>query len=433
MFYFIEETFPEQIWAYDPDTMVLDTPTSAAVHGPRDVDGTSSHWYEGGCTLEDGYEYILSRNGTSDSATALWRKYPEDLVAASSEIDTTQSFIRGSRSTIGGQAFCAAPDTGLLYAYAATGREQGYFAWEHDLDDLKIVEFQPDGTIVRTFDFPAPSSAEAARGLTTVPHNLYAGEDSVNIPSMAITPDGSTLYVVASHPDNRTPIGDDAWWTTIFKFDIASGVGIRWKVDQDGDNYSEPGGDLTFELWDWIATNYPAEQSPSTYYIYGISGLACFPNGDLLVASAYSPTMVRLDPDGNIVQFYPMLNAPSYTEDPPGTSQWASTGYFYEGLGPIAIVEGWIVVAKASGTEFWIDDGTGTYTGVTIWSGDLWGMILVDGSQDPATHPVVLLPITGPPYLSTDERPFAMWAPRSSSTPPPPPPVSNEKWGQLQI
>lgn len=392
MIFVITETFPASITKYDDTYTVLAGPV---------VTGTTSvglaNWEEGGVEV-GGIEYVPyhsdaifaanPNSGTPDPGVMKLRVHPSDLSTASTELDTAIPFIRSSQRN-GSNSICTA--NGLLYALCATGTHSFvFFGTVYNLDTLQVVEFQPDGTVLRTFNFPVPATWFSHDGPG---YYQYPGEDDTSWPCIAISPDGATLYTTAMRP--RPDSGDGYWDQAIFKCDVASGT-ITALVSDDA---------LFTDIQAFITANWAEEESPGSWDPYGFGGMACFANGDLLIASAYMNFLVRIDSDGNVVQLFIGQDGPAYSTTLPS---YSNTGFFYSGCIGLCIDgnKAYSLACEPNYIEVHQDDGAGGYN--TIPGNNF--VIGWDVSLDPGTNPIVKFPTDWGDFLALDDRGFSIWA-----------------------
>jgi len=229
------------------------------------------------------------------------------------------------------------------------------------------------------------------------PFYEYPGEDGSSIPSLCITPHGSTIYCVAMRPYVSV---ENAWSQCIFKCDVVSGTITEFIPD-----LGDP-SDFWTALMAFMATNWADETYPDNWSFSVVAGLACAANGDLLLATQAYPIVARINSSGDIVQLIVGQNAPAS----PADELYSTTGMnMYDGIqGITAKGEKIYILAEA---EVFIDDGGGLAGQSYNYEGDSPDHWLVAWEMpDPGTTPISLVPTTGFPRHILEERPYVIWA-----------------------
>ena len=398
--YLVYETSPSSLIQIDSDSETLDTVLGPVVTGTGSV-GLYS-WEEGGAGFDTQQiiathtPYTPGTNYWEDTANLRFKIHPSDLSTASTEVDTDQIFIKGTLKN-GGNAVASGNDK----FYVLVGTE--YISFDpgggtvHSLAGLKIVEVELDGTIARTFDFPEPSDWFTGAMTGVTPFYQYPGEDGVSIPSLCITPDGSTIYCVAMKPNPSG--GENTWYQGIFKCDVSTGTITEFIPGWDSIVFID-------DIHAFMTTNWPEETYQENWDPYYLAGMACAVNGDLLLANQSYPIVFRVDSTGAIVQLIVGQNAPAS----PADELYATTGInMYDGIQGITAKGNKIYVLAEA--EVYIDDGGGLAGQSSNYEGDSPDHWLVSWEMpDPETTPISLVPTTGFPRHMLDERPYVIWA-----------------------
>lgn len=398
--YAIYESFPSSLIQIDPDSETLDTLLGPVVTGTTSTGPAS--WEEGGVGI-DGVQYIATHTPYTPGAhywddVNVWlrfRIHSGDLSTASTAVDTTSKFLK---SSIRSGSNVIAAGNGKIYAFVGT-EWQAYtagFGTVHAMKALKIVEVEVEGTVTRTFDFPDPPDWFTGAMAAYSPWYEYPGEDSSSIPSMCITPDGTTLYGVVMKP--QPTWGEDTWSQCIFKCDVATGEITEFISDLTAD----PGfwGDHQA----FMTANWPDETYQDNWQLYEAYAMTCADNGDLLIADRNC--IVRVNSSGDIVQMLIPQNAPYSPPD----ELYATTALNpYDGFIGI-VAKGTKVYACAEG-EVYIDSGGGlpaqSYDYV---DGDTHHWLIAFDMPNPATAPISLFSTIGFPRHMLEERPYVIWA-----------------------